>query len=334
MRRARLLLGLLVAATLGAATWLRDERPYVDPDPQVRLVKLPTSAARAGPFTLAGAWEVANPTKNFGGFSALLAMPDGSLRAGSDGGWWLDFATPDSGVLEGRLHWIGLAGTKDKQTVDLESLTAGPDGETIWGGYEMTNAIIRFGPRMERRGVVRRAEMADWGDNSGPEAFARFADGRFLAIEERETEWNSARHRAVLFDGDPVAGAQASMAIFVGIEGYRPVDMVAIGGGRALVLFRDLVFGFPPRFHTAIGLIDLDSLKKGGEIRTTLLATLDGRFPQDNYEGMALTGDAGDRQLWLISDDNRMQYQRTLVLKLRWDETPGIGGPERQKARE
>ncbi|QPC98756.1 esterase-like activity of phytase family protein [Qipengyuania soli] len=329
VRRARLLLGLLVAGTLGAATWLRSDLPAADPKPAIRFARLISTPAKVGPFTLEKAWQLINPKKNFGGYSALVALPDGTLRAGSDGGSSLDFQQPDIDPGNGRVRWMAKAEMADKQSVDLEALTSDADGRTIWGAYEMSNSIVRFTTDMERRGEIRPAAMADWGSNSGPEAFTRLADGRFLAIEERELEWDGARHRAVLFDGDPVAGGKARKLTFVGIAGYRPVDLVAVGGGRALVLFRDLVFGLPPRFRTAIGIIDLDSAKDGGDIRTSVLARFDGRIPQDNYEGMALTRDSQGTHVWLISDDNLMQYQRTLLLKLRWNE-----GRERQKARE
>ena len=56
------------------------------------------------------------------------------------------------------------------------------------------------------------------------------------------------------------------------------------------------------------------------------LAELGKTIPRDNYEGLTLTEDADGQHVWLISDDNFMSFQRTLLLKLRWQ--------TREKARE
>jgi hypothetical protein len=53
--------------------------------------------------------------------------------------------------------------------------------------------------------------------------------------------------------------------------------------------------------------------------RTDTLADLQLPLPMDNYEGLAIEpADTGNLALWLISDDNNMRYQRTLLLKLEW----------------
>ena len=61
-------------------------------------------------------------------------------------------------------------------------------------------------------------------------------------------------------------------------------------------------------------------------IPTRLLAEFGNAIPRDNYEGIAVTTDDDGQFVWLISDDNFMAIQRTLLLKLRWD--------RREKARE
>ena len=45
-------------------------------------------------------------------------------------------------------------------------------------------------------------------------------------------------------------------------------------------------------------------------------------LPRDNYEGLAIMPDATGVTMWLISDDNRMRYQRTLLLQLHWQVPP------------
>ena len=47
-----------------------------------------------------------------------------------------------------------------------------------------------------------------------------------------------------------------------------------------------------------------------------MLATIAGSLAE-NYEGLAVEPGAGGRlTLWLVSDDNNMRFQRTLLLRL------------------
>ena len=108
--------------------------------------------------------------------------------------------------------------------------------------------------------------------------------------------------------------------------GYRPVDATPAGEGRALVLLRRLDWGVPPGFDTAIAEVDVDSPNADGIVVARMLAEFGAAIPRDNYEGLAVTEDADGKHLWLISDDNFMSFQRTLLLKLRWQ--------PREKARE
>ena len=80
------------------------------------------------------------------------------------------------------------------------------------------------------------------------------------------------------------------------------------------------------KFETAIVEIDIDRRNADGSIPTRLLAEFGNAIPRDNYEGIAVTTDDDGQFVWLISDDNFMAIQRTLLLKLRWD--------RREKARE
>lgn len=326
MRPTRLALGLLVAAALAPVTWIRHPPPRAVVDPLATIAPAAFTRQRIGPLELTGAWQLTSRDTAFGGFSALVALNEGLFVAGSDSGRKLLFGRPDRGNTNAVLSRLGPPRKYDKVSLDLESLTRDPATGMLWGSYEGSNRLIRFNPDYTVSGRVRPQAMRDWSANSGAEAFARLADGRFLAIEEGATGWMSDRHRALLFDGDPVAGAKAQGLTFIAPSGYRPVDLVPLGKGRALILFRRLGWGLPPQFETAIGVIDADRRSAEGVFGAQVLAQLGSTVPQDNYEGIALTEDAEGRHIWLISDDNFMHYQRTLLLRFDW--------PERQKARE
>ncbi|MEZ5680965.1 MAG: esterase-like activity of phytase family protein [Erythrobacter sp.] len=329
MRIGRILLALLVAAALAPGTVVRSPQAIYSLEGEVTFEPAEVQHVRAGPFTLEQAWLIEGEQRGVGGFSALVALDDDRFLAATDAGWRLEFSRPDRGDPDPLVAVLGPPMSEDKFARDLESLTRDPATGMIWGGYEMSNSLARFSDtrKMEKR--ARPVEIADWGDNSGPEAFVRLADGRFLVVEERESGWNSARHRAVIFADDPTAGGASEKLVLQGIAGYRPVDMTPLDKGRALVLFRDLRFSIPPTFATAIGVVDIDHRAADGALEVQELARFQPPFPFENYEGMALTRDADGQHLWLISDDNFMRYQRTLLLKLRWDRPP-----TRQKARE
>jgi len=181
-------------------------------------------------------------------------------------------------------------------------------------------------------GLAEPDALHGWSSNAGPEVFARLPDGRFLAIEEDPRERAEGGHNAVLFGRDPVAGGEPAEFLFAALDGFYPVDAVARADGRVLVLMRRVVWGLPPRFEGAIVLIDPARIEPGRTLHGRLLARLKPPLPMDNFEGMALTRDArGARYLWLISDDNLMGYQRTLLLRLRWD--PARPRPQKQRAR-
>ena len=330
MRRKRLVLAVAIALGL-TPVWLRTPVPTGPLDTSGRLVAVDTGPATAGPFTLAGAWKIEGSAPMFGGFSALALLPDGRLLAGTDGGRKLVFARPDRATQVVELSLFGPPTDVNKIGADLEALTTDPVTGTIWGAYESSNRIRRFGTDLREQGAIRSSAMRDWGYNTGAESLARLADGRFLVIEEGAREFRGRPRRALLFPSDPLSG-DLPLEFDVLVPGdYRPVDAVAVSDGedKALVLLRGLRFGLPPRFGTAIALLDLADVRAGHRKSLHIIAELGKGFPHDNYEGMALSEGADGRHLWLISDDNLMSYQSTYLLKLRWN-----GERARQKARE
>lgn len=326
MRRTRLALGLAVLAAAAPVTWIHTSPPNPVVAPHAAIKPIPFQAQRFGSFELVGAWQIAGADSGFGGFSALITLADDRFVAGSDSGRKLVFRRPDRGSGLALLSHLGPRRKVEKANLDLESLTRDPATGTVWAGYEGKNRIVRFGPDLKVSGRVRPAAMRDWGANSGPEAFARLADGRFLVIEEGTGSWFSDKHQALVFSRDPVEDDKPLELSFVAPDGFRPVDLAPLDNGRALILFRKLEIGLPPGFGTAIGVVDIDRPSDDGILTSRVLARFAASIPQDNYEGMAVTDDPDGRHVWLISDDNFMHYQRTLLLKLSWD--------QRQKARE
>lgn len=342
MQRNIALLILLLGITV--TTWLRSERVLIVPNDTLHFtaLKLPPEsklAAHLGHFRLVGAWNMVLGSYKFGGYSALVPLPDGRLLAVADNGRFLTFMPPGGRAYTPRLGTLLTDPRNDKRGVDSESATRDPKTGTIWLGLEYLNAIVRIGPHWLETGRVRPPAMAHWAPNSGPEAMVRLSDGRFLALSEGAREWiHPHRHDGVLFAGDPVAsGGKGQRFTFDGPAAFDPVDMAQMPDGRVLVLMRTLIWPLPERFAGRIAIGDPAQIREGGTWKVAEVARIASGLPIDNFEGMAIVPRAdGLLTVWLISDDNQTKLQRTLLWKLVVDpaDLPGAGAMRsRERAR-
>lgn len=329
MRMKRALPAVFLALAMAPGTFVRTDLPERDVRSPIEFRALSIDPLTAGPLQLESAWELVSTNSLAGGFSSLVQRPDGTFLSASDSGRLINFARPDSVVAPIRLQPFLATRRDNKLEVDVESLAIDPRTGEVWAALEHSQEIIRVGSRLDRRASVRAREMTDWGKNAGPEAMVRLADGRFLVIEERPSR--DGLHAALLFPGDPVAGGKPMAFRFQAREGFRPAEVAQLPDGRLAVLLRKLEWAFPPRFPVQIVIADPSEIAEEKVLRSTPLALIDEPLPSDNYEGMAVIDEGdGTWTLWLISDDNYAYYQRTLLLKFRWDQREL---PAQQKAR-
>ncbi len=68
-------------------------------------------------------------------------------------------------------------------------------------------------------------------------------------------------------------------------------------------------------FTAIVTLVDIKGMKQGAVLQASEVARLAPPVLTDNFEGMALEYKDGQRILWLVSDDNFLFFQRTLLLK-------------------
>lgn len=311
----RMLLLALVVLALAPGTWLRSTPPPDDFRPILDFEPLDLPLARAGAVELVGVWQLTSPNTHFGSYSALVPVEGGRLLAVSDRGRWLEFSPgrgdPRFGVLGGDIE-------PDKRQVDAEAATSDSEGR-IWLAYEGNNTIERYAPGLAAPERVRPPAMLLWPGNRGPEAMTRLPDGRFVVIGEGSPEWLGAGYPGLLFGGDPVEGARAVKFGFLPPEDFRATDMATLPDGRVLVLMRKIVWVAPPRFATALAVVDPAEIGDGASVRGRVIAKLGTDIPHDNFEGLAVVPDSdGALTLWLISDDNGAMLQETLLYRLRW----------------
>lgn len=331
MRRTGWRLAALTVVILGLApsTWLRTHVPPPEEIAAVAIRALPIGIAEAGELRLVGQWELSSPSVDFGGFSALLPRPDGSFLALSDLGMALAFPHPDqasAGRLPARLAPAGER-RYVKSAADIEAAAQSSDGNMLWLAFEGSNRVQRSNASWGEARSVRPPAMQHWPANSGAEAMARLEDGRFIVIGEGMS-WSEPSVPALLFAGDPVEGGESAEFRFTPPGGYRPSDMALLPDSRALILLRGVELALPPRFTSRLVLADPATIEAGGDWQWHELPRFPEGMVRENYEGLTvLPRAAGGFTLWLISDDNRAAFQRTMLVELEWV-------PEKQTAGE
>jgi hypothetical protein len=316
----RLLLLLIVAVGLAPGTWWRSPPPARDFRPILKVESLDVPPTELGEdVALAGAWHLSSSNFHFHGYSALLAMDDGSLLAVSDRWRRMRLAPPGAPRRPVTFGYFSPLESEDERGWDIEGVTRDPASGRLWGSYERSNYIERYDSELRPAGRVGPAEMRDWPSNRGAESIVRLADGRFIVLAEGSPRWFDDALPALLFPGDPVEGAKPAPFRFVPPDGYAPVDMAELPDGRVLILLRAIRWGLPPRFEGKLVVADPADIRRGKRWRWREIAHLAPPLPMDNYEGLAIGPDEGGRLvLWVISDDNRSMFQRTLLLKLLW----------------
>jgi hypothetical protein len=279
---------------------------------------------RFGRLRYLSGWVLSSRQLEFGGYSSLHVDGDHFLTL-ADTGQFLKFRMPRPGVIEdeqfGRLpDFPGRRGIKADR--DSESMTIDPTSGDIWVGFEVYNAIYRYAAGFVEATAHRAPpEMAAWPSETGPESIVRLADGRFVVLSENAKLKGGAK-AALLFPGDPTDPANVPIRF-----AYRPpphylaTDAAQLPDGRLIVLNRH--FSFTDGFWAALTIIDPRAIREGAELSGKVLAEFRPPLNIDNMEGISVTRERGKTILWLISDDNQIALQRTLLMKFSLDDRAG-----------
>ena len=329
LKSTRLLIALLLAVfAIGGTRTI-----YVSKSQNIALKALPLDPEhpgqrRIGALIFLNAWELGSRNEEFGGFSALAALPDGRFIGVSDAGTLIGFGL----TSDDRTDRPFISPLPDSQAPgltyadrDSEGMTYDAGSGQFWVSYEAKHAIRRFSRSFARRtGYVSLAGKRRWPANKGFEALTRLPDGRFVAIGEN---LENGLHDGFLFSGDPVeTGTVKSAFEYRPPPGFRVTDMSVLPDGRVIVLNRRV--GFPTGFSAKITVLEPSIFGNRSIAEGTVIATLSAPLLIDNMEGIAVSPDGPDTLIWLISDDNFSAFQRTLLMKFRLSERAHKKKPE------
>lgn len=311
----RIAIAMLTWAIAGSASMSGHMQPTVLATP---IPLDPDDAAhdRFGGVRYLGGWQLVSREPRFGGYSALR-VADGRVLALADTGEYLDFRMSPSGTVEdprfGELPGFPGDG-QAKEDRDSESMAVDPATGQIWVGFEQHNVIFRYAAQFAAVLSQRSPpEMRDWPSNLGPESLARLSDGRFVVLSEDAKMADGAR-QALLFPGDPTDEKNSPIPF-----GYRPppgyvaTDAAELPDGRLIVLNRH--FDMMDGFWAALTIIDPRAIRPGAILMGELVAEFRRPLNIDNMEGISVTREGGRTILWIISDDNQLPIERTLLLK-------------------
>jgi hypothetical protein len=283
---------------------------------------------RVGELIFLAAWELGSGNEDFGGISALAALPGGRFVGVSDAGTLIGFGlTSDDRTDRPFIAPLPDSEGPDKSYKDRDSegIVYDPASGQFWVSYEAKHAIRRFSRSFARMtGVRKLSGRYQWPDNKGFEALIRLTDGRFVAIGENLED---GMHEGLLFSGDPVeAGTTVSGFDYRPPGGYRVTDGTMLPDGRLLVLNRKI--SFPQGFAAKLAIVDVAEITRNAVVSGDVHATLAAPLLVDNMEGIAITQDNGGTIVWLVSDNNFNIWQRTLLMKFRLSERAPKKKPE------
>lgn len=324
--RRRTRYSLLLALALLCQWSGTPERPMLGRVPDLTATPVLLDPAnpkqvKVGALTFIGGVDLTSRDLAFGGYSSMT-IDHGLFTLLSDGGTIVRFRLNERFRLSARAFGdlpVGPGSGWRKEERDSESMTRDPSSGRVWVGYEGYNQIWRYSPGLTLPAqMVAPRPMADWSVNGGAESMVRLHDGRFLVIAETSRRLPSQARSALIFDRDPIETPLKGFEFgYLPPEGYDPSDATELSDGRVLILNRRL--DLPFRWSVVLTLIDPRHIRPGVTIRGREIARLAPPLTVDNFEGLAITRENGATMVWMVSDDNLLILQRTLLMKFRLD---------------
>ena len=281
-----------------------------------------------GSLEFRGGLVLASPDDDFGALSGLDFMPDGSLVAVADTGFWFTARLLEqdgrlSGLVDARIAPILDAGgkpVKGKNASDAEGLRIldSAAGIEAYVSFERRNDLRRFtaSPDLARaRATPVRLPNAIRGlnRNEGLEAVAIAPkagpySGAIVLVAEHTLD-KDGNHRGWI-----VGGPRAGSFSVKRSEEFDVTDAAFLPNNDLIILERR--FSFAAGVGMRIRRIAAADLWPGRIVDGRVLVNADMRYQIDNMEGMALrTSATGETLITLVSDNNKNFVQRTILLQ-------------------
>jgi hypothetical protein len=323
--------------------WMGEPQlPLLGPDRRIATVPVTLNPAdpaqrRVGDLLWLGGVELRGRGEAFGGFSSLH-IDRGRFTLLSDGGNIVSFRLGHRNAVE-QVRFAELPGGPGtgwaKYDRDSESMTVDPRSGRIWVGFERANEIWRYAPDFARAEAhAAPPAMQGWPVNTGAESMTLLPGGGMLVIDEHGEKKHEVARQGLFFAGDPARAPRRGFRFsFVPPTGFDPSDMTVLPDGRLLILTRR--FAFPFTWSNKLVLVDRSAVRPGAIVRGREIATLAAPLIHDNFEGVAATSENGATVIWLVSDDNQLFLQRSLLLKFRLDppQVKAVGRPNAKSPR-
>ncbi len=335
-RRALLAGGLgLAGAGLAAARFaLAKPLPARQPTPiRVRSFPIATFEPRSpgntrfGMLEFRSGLELQSDFSGFGGLSSLRCDARGEkLLALSDAGMWLTARVQrEDGRLTGLTDAV-MAPILGPGGVPLAEIGAG-DTESIaidaqgnaYVGVEVLNRIYRF-PTFARDGVKAEGQtigvpegIRQLRPSRGLESLCVFPKGspyagRLLAIAERAVVGADNMPAFILGGPEPLAMTVRRT------NDFDVTDCDFLPDGSLLILER--WFSLTKGMGLRVRKIDPQAIRPGAVLDGPIMISADTNYQIDNYEGISVYRNRDEEiMVALISDDNFLMFQRTLLME-------------------
>jgi hypothetical protein len=311
-------LGLLAGLGLLCACQARSAEPLV----LAREIPLQEDApdrVTLGALHFEVGFQLGTSDRRFGGLSGLWLAPDGrELVMVSDRGTiWRATLEHEGDRLTGFRDWQAAAlgrvpGDPDGR-IDAESLADDAAGGLVVAVETRTplRRIMRDDPSAPAEPLPAAAHLEEAGvnaGNAGIEALASLPDGALLALSEGVFTAPGKLAAWRIEDGEATPLRYLVSEGFVPTGADRLDDTIYIVERR----FSLLDGGFASR----VVALDVEQLREEEPLRPHVLAQLGRPAISDNFEGIAVRSGADGRPLiYLVSDDNFLPLQRTLLLQ-------------------
>ena len=288
---------------------------------EVLLYEHQPERVRQGALRFEAGFVLASADPAFGGFSGLWIAPDGrELVTVSDHGTiWRATLEHAGDRLVGLSDWrstrLGPLAVDAGSRIDVEALAADANGDFMIAveSQEPLRRVAQGDPAQPMRPLLAEGQLSEAGaaaGNAGIEALTSLSDGSLLAFSEGifDTPDRLAAWRISAVEG------QIQRLGYAVSEGFVPTGADWLDRAIYVVERRFALIG--GGFVTRLMVFDAAQLDADVPIQGRELARLAWPSLAENFEGIAVRPGASRRVLlYLISDDNFLPVQRTLLLQ-------------------